>query len=85
MNDGKLKCVVSSCTEEAVGMIVVNDNNSGVTMFMLPMCDGHGQHAKTKAMNIVLNVDEQPTIEVTDQNRLLNADVVLTYEVFDVH
>lgn len=76
-----LRCIINECGEEADGLVMVNDNHTGLTIFMIPACTEHAQHIKTSQFTVQLNLNEDPKVTTGDS---IEADCRLTYELVEI-
>lgn len=79
-----LQCLLDGCDEKADGLVMVNENNSGLTIFMIPACRPHGLELKSKDFYIELNLNANPKVGILGDMRRPNPDLTLEFEIVDL-
>lgn len=77
-----LKCIITECDKDAVGIVCVNMHDPEITVFMIPACTKHGEEMKVKRFLIQLNLNEPPEVEFIDGAVVPNANLTLRFEAF---
>ena len=75
-----LSCIIKDCEMQADGLVMVNLNGSGLTVFMIPACTEHAQKLKSNAFTIQLRLKEDPIIKIGEE---MDADLTLMYDVIE--
>lgn len=81
----ELTCIINACDEKADGLVMVNDNKSGLTIFMIPACVAHGAVIKDSPFSINLHLNKDPKVTTWGGEVIPapKADVTLTYDTIE--
>lgn len=59
----ELFCIINGCEETADGLVMVNDDKSGLTIFMIPACAPHTIVIRDAPFNIQLTMNAPAVVK----------------------